>query len=47
MEVIQAPRLPSVPVNFLAAGTRGQYRPGYVQGVPGQENWKERGQCLR
>lgn len=47
VEVIQAPRLPSAHLNFLAAGTRGQCRLGYGQGVPGKGNWQERGQCPR
>lgn len=38
-EVVRAPPLPSVHLNFLAAGTRGQYRLGYGQGAPGKENW--------
>lgn len=47
VEVIQAPLRPSVRLNFLAAGTRGQYRLGYGQGVPGKESWQGRGRCLR
>lgn len=41
VEVIQAPLLPSGHLKFLAAGTRGQCRLGYGQGVPGKESWEE------
>lgn len=47
VEVIQALRPPSVHLNFLAAGTRGQYRLGYGQGVSGKEKWQESRECPR